>query len=411
MKKITKLFLLLFTIPLQAQWVQQNSGVFQDLNDVYCITENTVVVVGAAGTLLKTIDGGANWVQKTTGTTSNLRKVQFANSNIGYAVGSTGTLLKTVNGGENWISIPTGTTANLYGLSCINENSIYLSGDSGLIKRSDDGGATFINQNYTGSHPMKNIQFLNDQIGYASSFDPYEATNNAFIKTTDAGVTWTLVSNDPISSFYFLNENIGFIKKAYQPIYKTTDGGLNSTYMGESNSETGDLFASNENEVWNVENVYTLCSCSSFCIYKRNLTNTGEYQEIENCHTYYTGALSLEAIYFANETNGYAVGWSGTILKNTTGTMVALGINAVPKNEAIALYPNPATNQITLHFNETPSSAFTVELTDILGKTIYSQLYPAENNVLIPISFLSKGVYLMKSVLDKGPILKKFIKN
>lgn len=88
MKNILQLFAtLLLTIPLFAQWVPQNSGTTANLNDVYCITADFVVLVGDNGTFLKTTDGGANWIAKTSGTTYKLKKIQFANSTTGYAVG------------------------------------------------------------------------------------------------------------------------------------------------------------------------------------------------------------------------------------------------------------------------------------------------------------------------------------
>ncbi len=55
--KILYLFLW-FVIPIQAQWTQQNSGTTENLNDVYCISADTVVVVGNNGIILRTTDGG-----------------------------------------------------------------------------------------------------------------------------------------------------------------------------------------------------------------------------------------------------------------------------------------------------------------------------------------------------------------
>ena len=64
MKKLKTIFLILLTMPIYAQWVQQTSGTGENLNDVYCITADIVVAVGDNGTILKTIDGGTTWVQK-----------------------------------------------------------------------------------------------------------------------------------------------------------------------------------------------------------------------------------------------------------------------------------------------------------------------------------------------------------
>ena len=101
MKKVTIFLFILCSISFYGQWVQQFSGVYENLNDVYCVTENLVFVVGDNGKILKITDSGDNWVQKTSGTTQILNRIQFANATVGYAVGNYGILLKTTDGGEN----------------------------------------------------------------------------------------------------------------------------------------------------------------------------------------------------------------------------------------------------------------------------------------------------------------------
>ncbi|MBC7642690.1 MAG: hypothetical protein H7174_10210, partial [Flavobacterium sp.] len=108
MKKIIIILFILFSVSFYGQWVQQDSGVYENLNDVYCVTENLVFVVGDNGKILKTTDGGDNWVEKTSGTTQILNRIQFANAFVGYAVGNNGVLLKTIDSGENWTFVATG---------------------------------------------------------------------------------------------------------------------------------------------------------------------------------------------------------------------------------------------------------------------------------------------------------------
>lgn len=140
MKKIITLLFTILTMPLYSQWVQQNSGTSEFLNDVYCISENIVVVVGANGTILKTVDGGAHWIQKMSGTSNDLNKMHFINSNIGYATGSNGTLLKTTDAGENWSSITTNLTTNLTGLFCLNESTFFYWRGLRIHKKNEQWG-------------------------------------------------------------------------------------------------------------------------------------------------------------------------------------------------------------------------------------------------------------------------------
>lgn len=410
-KRLLILLLYLLSIPFYAQyWEPQVSGVIANLNDVKCITEDNVVIVGTGGTILKTTDGGAHWIQKISGTTADLEKVEFINSTVGYAVGWGGTILKSIDGGENWISINLGLTTNLYGLSCINENTFYISGDNGLIKKTNDGGITFIDQSYVTTHPINTIQFLNEQVGYASSFDPYGNSNETtYIKTIDAGETWISTPNQGINFFYFLTENIGFIRDG-GGIYKTIDGGLNSVYIATTGQLTTDIFSLNENIIWNVENSYALCGCSYFCINKIDLNLAPELQQATYCYSDNDGETAFRAIHFASDTKGYAVGDWGKILKNSTGLMETMATNQFDKKEYFKMFPNPTTNQINISFLEKQTQPFSVEITDFLGKKVFSKSYENQYDTTINIESFSLGVYFVKLKSIKGNSIQKLIK-
>lgn len=406
MKKIITLFLLLASISFYGQWwVPQNSGVTANLNDVYGITGDVVLVVGNGGTILKTTDGGDHWVFKSSGTLSNLFKVQFVNATIGFAVGADGILLKTTDAGEHWVIVPTGITTVLNGLSCLSENIFYISGDDGLIKKTTDGGTTFTDYSYTGSYSFSTLQFINEQVGYASSYGSFGSGDPVLIKTTNGGATWTLLS-DNITSFYFLNETTGYAKGLGGSILKTTDGGLTLDIAGESYSPTVDFYVSNENVVWSVENNFTLCNCSFFCIKKRDFTVPEQPVQTENCYADTGGNPPFEAITFANATTGYVVGDFGIIYKNTTGNMEDLGLESVIKSDPISLTPNPASSTITIA-NSTLSQLETVAVLDMHGRTV---LLGGRGTSTLDVSALTKGIYLVQLHYLGATFTKKLIK-
>lgn len=403
--------LVLSSIPFYGQWWEpQISGVASNLNDVYCITSNMVVAIGDAGTILKTTDGGAHWLQKSSGTTLALRKLQFVNNTTAYAVGEAGTILKTIDGGESWSAIASGTTANLLGLSALDESTFYVSGSDGLIKRTHDGGATFTNQSYGQNHAFKNIQILDALTAYALSYDYYGSDLNAFIKTTDGGLTWVPISDRNTSYFYFMNENTGFIKDS-SGFHKTIDGGQTWTDLSVySEGNTVDMFAVNENKLWQVENNYTLCNCSFFCIRKTGLNDGPSPVETQNCYADTNGALPFEAIHFANETTGFVVGWGGKILKNATGNMENLAVNEFDQKDFVKIYPNPSSGLVNLSFEEKHNEPFSIEIADILGKKMVVQSYANQNDATVNIESLSGGVYFLKLQSGNGSTTQKLIK-
>jgi hypothetical protein len=390
----TALIFLLFAIPVYPQWVQQDSTTDADLNELFCITEDTVIVVGNNGTILKTTDGGAQWYIKNSGTTANLTKVQFSTPDKGYAVGMNGTLIKTTNGGEDWQTIDIGEITDLYGLSLLDENQFYISGDNGLLKKTIDGGTTFLAANALLSEDIREVQFLNPLIGYAQG--------GKLLKTVDGGVTWSVITQDFVGSFYFVNEDVGFINTINSGLLKTSDGGINMISLAGSAFYISDLFALDENEIWAVENDAPLCSCPGFCIIKGEII-AEEYQDVYNCDL----AGGFEGIYFATETKGYAVGYGGAIFKNSTGNM--LGINENTQDDLFIIYPNPASSYISLSFAGNISQLVSIDISDIIGKKVYSQLHSAANDTTINISALAKGTYFLMVTSDSKRTSGKLI--
>jgi hypothetical protein len=77
-------------------------------------------------------------------------------------------------------------------------------------------------------------------------------------------------------------------------------------------------------------------------------------------------------------------------------------------SKLISVYPNPVTiNQITVQFNKVPVGDYTVELTDVLGRSVMQRkitVATAIQNQVLPLSESnSKGVYMVK-VYDRDKL-------
>ena len=99
-------------------WTWQNplpTGNF--LRAVVALNSNTLIAVGASGTILRSTDGGATWTRRASGTASDLFGVSFINANVGAAVGAQGTILRTVDAGATWTPRSGNTTRPLRGVS------------------------------------------------------------------------------------------------------------------------------------------------------------------------------------------------------------------------------------------------------------------------------------------------------
>jgi photosystem II stability/assembly factor-like uncharacterized protein len=63
-------------------------------------------ITGYMGKIANTTDGGVTWVEQSTGIDDELLKIQFVNASVGTAVGVAGTILHTVTGGRSGADTP-----------------------------------------------------------------------------------------------------------------------------------------------------------------------------------------------------------------------------------------------------------------------------------------------------------------
>ncbi|MBL7923445.1 MAG: Omp28-related outer membrane protein [Bacteroidia bacterium] len=150
----------------------------------------------------------------------------------------------------------------------------------------------------------------------------------------------------------------------------------------------------------------------------------------------YTGqAGSVPASVSANSTYSYTFSttipltWDenemrviGILLDASTGHVLnanrgAYGITTTvaevkADNFSLALYPNPADQFAQLEVNLKNSTAYTVDIVDVLGKSFFSQQFTgaAGKNVLsLPVGELRAGIYLVRVNVDGSVISNRLV--
>ena len=89
--------------------------------------------------------------------------------------------------------------------------------------------------------------------------------------------------------------------------------------------------------------------------------------------------------------------------------------NKLASPEAFAtidLYPNPADDQILLHYNSIMEERVQIEIFDMLGKRLLQkeeQVMKGENVVFFDLSEFVSGVYIMQVKGIDGEVLKRFV--
>jgi len=72
------------------------------------------------------------------------------------------------------------------------------------------------------------------------------------------------------------------------------------------------------------------------------------------------------------------------------------------------IYPNPANDVLHVQTNNNPVN--TVNIEDVLGNIVYSSISSGSQQVDLPISTLSKGIYIINISTTKGMIRSRFVK-
>jgi photosystem II stability/assembly factor-like uncharacterized protein len=120
-----------------------NRGFTGRLNAIAAVDRQTAWAVGAGETILKTLNGGASWEIKRTGGSNELKGIAAYNANIAWAVGTGGTILKTVDGGEIWSAQTSGTTRTLYAVATFDATIAWAVGGDETVLKTSNGGSSW----------------------------------------------------------------------------------------------------------------------------------------------------------------------------------------------------------------------------------------------------------------------------
>lgn len=216
-------------------WNFQTSGTNNSLFGVSFISKDTGWVVGDMGTLLSTTNGGATWntISANINANTTLFRVKFLNSQLGFAVGGDGKIYKTTNGGQTWTN-NTITTNSIRNLFFIDTSNGYAVSTKGGVFKTTNGGTTWSNISIsntlidTTNTNLFGVWFTAQDTGYVVGWDN-SLDVGYILKTNNAGATWTVQlaqPSDAIWDIQFLDNDTGYAVGI--GIYKTINAGDSS---------------------------------------------------------------------------------------------------------------------------------------------------------------------------------------
>lgn len=211
------------------------------LKSLYFINSDTGLVAGFDA-ILRTVDGGNNWdtvwsITKFGYKYGELVDIALPTDEIGYSIGVGRTqsgennfdhfILKSNDKGLSWDTIRS-FNQTLRSLYFISAEVGFIGTETGNVYRTSNGGLTWIESNIVEDLPILSIQFISEQIGYATGgreiwITKGGATGFHISKTLDGGDTWETYDTTgiPLQSIHFINDTIGFVSGLHSLIMKS----------------------------------------------------------------------------------------------------------------------------------------------------------------------------------------------
>ena len=193
--------------------------------------QDTVVVCGSSGLLLRTTDNGQNWGALAPGLTNDMKDISFYGTDYGFAVmlpnqGNQHNLMHTQDGGITWDTTLVGwKDVPLNALSLLDPGHIFAAGDGGVMFLSADAGATWSEMSAGNHANLYAADFVDSHKGWVAGGN----ATPVVLRTTDTGWDWTTLDlpqwNDHLTDITFFGQNIGVVVGANGSILSTPNGG------------------------------------------------------------------------------------------------------------------------------------------------------------------------------------------
>jgi len=402
MKMLSALVLIISSVVISfGQFELCNSNTDEVLNDVYFVDQNIGIAVGDSGIIIRSVDGGLNWSTVKEVGDFSFTKIKFWDQYNGIVIGDA--VYTTNDSGENW-NILELENAYFLDIELIENDAAIISGYPSILYRIDQfGKSTELLSDTSFTFEISHLSFVNDSVGFGhSSLFPGGVEN--ILITNDGGRTWQSIESpyeiSIIEDISFISEEIGYRGGWYNShLMKTIDAGLHWQQVDNCD-------ASDQNPYWSAIIDFHIIQAQSDVYYACGWYGN-IFKSVNNgdCWTALETPTDevLNAIYFIDDTHGWAVGQHGVILKTNNGGISNRVEIAHPQ---IYIYPNPVTDQ----FQISGISEELIERINIIA--IDGREIDAEHEgLIINMEKFSHGMYFIFIQTKTGIFMKQVMKS
>jgi photosystem II stability/assembly factor-like uncharacterized protein len=290
-----------------SSWIRLDSLTELSLSDVSFCDENNGMISGFGGIVYITKNGGESW--RTINTHADMTFLSIYSLDEKTFFTARKGLYKSTDYGNSWRPCKFSTDISVFEIWFKDSKIGFLSSGSGTF-RTTDAGETWTK---ISDAIARNLQFTSEEIGYftygstaisKSGFLPGPSASSGDIyRTINGGKTWKEMGLKvrEIKSLSFISDKVGFFATNDCSLYKTSDGGETCTLIGKKEFYSYDLFFVNENQG---------LTCTG-----NGISITLDGGETFAPEYVYKGNGQIYDFEFPSPAAGYAIGNSGMILK------------------------------------------------------------------------------------------------
>jgi hypothetical protein len=103
------------------------------------------------------------------------------------------------------------------------------------------------------------------------------------------------------------------------------------------------------------------------------------------------------------------LGDNGNILKTTNGGEFPTVVENVSLESTFTVYPNPATDKISIATNSNPQGETTICIFNMNGALLQQDKFQSQNLIEMDVSAMAKGIYLLQIQAKAGVETKKLV--
>ncbi len=386
MKKITFLIMLaIIGLSANAQW-QKTNGPYGVSINCFAINGSNIFAGTDDGSVFLSSDNGNNWnLSGTLGSNNEVWAFAISGSNIFAGTipsSGIGGVYLSSNNGVSWAAVNNGlinpptTYCYVYALA-ISGSNIFAGGYP--IYLSTNNGNSWAATSFSDAYGIYTLAISGSNI--------FAGCGDGVYLSSDNGINWAAVNNGLPTEDKYINT----LAISGSNIFAGTDYGV---YLSTNNGSSWAVTALSNFEVRSI-------IINGNNIYAGTDDGNGVFLSTNNGNSWTALGLTSRQIYsLAISGSNLFAGTDSLVWKETV-----TGLEEINNESNIAIYPNPACNNLTI---ESPQDAV-IEITNIQGQLVKT-FTTTGNKTNIDVSALPSGVYFIKATTEKGIAVKKLIK-